>query len=80
MNMFLMSIKGKFYILVKISNLQNFISHQKPEFMKFHGRYTKSFFDYKILPFLPFYKVLVIDNFECCTEGFFLKSRQHLPV
>ena len=74
MNMFLISIKGKFNILVKISDLQNFISYQKPDFMKFHGRYSKSFLVYKILPFLPFYKVIVFDNFECCTQGFFLKA------
>ena len=74
MNMFLISIKGKFNILVKISDLQNFISYQKPDFMKFHGRYLKSFHVYEILPFLPFYKVIVVDNFECCTEGFFQKA------
>ena len=64
MKKFLISIKGKF-------------SDLKPDFMKFHGRYSKSFF-YEILPFLPFYKVIVVDNFECCTE--FTKSRQHLPA
>ena len=74
MNMFLISIKGKFNILVKISDLQNFISYQKPDFMKFHGRSLKSFLVYEILPFLPFYKVIVVDNFECCTEGFFQKA------
>ena len=74
MNMFLISIKGKFNSLVKIFNLQNFISYQKPDFIKFHSRYSKSFFVYKILPFLPFYKVIVVDNFECCTEGFFQKA------
>ena len=73
--MFLISIKGKFNILVKISNLQNFISYQKPDFMKFHGRYSKSFLVYEIL---PFYKVIVVENFECCTD--FPKSRQHLPA
>ena len=55
--MFLISIKGKFNILVKISDLQNCISYQKPDFMKFHGRYSKSFFFYEIL---PFYKVIVV--------------------
>ena len=74
MNMFLISIKGKFNILVKISDLQNFISYQKLDFMKFHGRYLKSFLVYEILPFLPFYKVVVVDNFECYTEGFFQKA------
>ena len=38
--MFLISIKGKFNILVKISDLQNFISYKKPDFIKFHGRYS----------------------------------------
>ena len=47
--------------------LQNFISYQKPYFMKFHGQYSKSFLVYEIL---PFYKVIVVDNFDCCTEGF----------
>ena len=79
-HMFLISIKGKFNILVKISDLQNFISYQKPDHMKFHSRYLKSFLVYEILPFLPFYKVIVVDNFECCAEGFFPKSRQHLPA
>ena len=74
MNIFLISIKGKSNILVKISNLQNFISFQKPDFMKFHGRYLKSFLVYERLPFLPFYKVIVVDNFECCTVGFFEKA------
>ena len=74
MNMFLISIKGKFNILVKISDLQNFISYQKPDFMKFHGQYSKSFLVYEILPFLPFYKVIVVDNFECNTKGFFQKA------
>ena len=77
MNIFLISIKGKFNILVKISVLQHFISYKKPDFMKFHGWYSKSFLVNEILPFLPFYKVIVVDNFECCTEGFF-KKRQHL--
>ena len=74
MNMFLISIKGKFNILVIISDLQNFISHQKHDFIKFHGRYSKYFLVYEILPFLPFYKVKVVDNFEYCTEGFFQKA------
>ena len=74
MNMFLISIKGKFNILVKISDLQNFISYQKPDFMKFHGRYPKSFLVYEILPLLPFYKVIVVDNLKCCTEVFFQKA------
>ena len=73
--MFLISIKGKFNILVKIYDLQNFISYnQKPDFMKFHSRYSKSFLVYEILSFLPFYKVIVVDNFECCNEGFFQKA------
>ena len=72
--MFLISIKGKFNILVKISDLQNFISYHKPDFIKFHGLYSKSFLVYEILPFLPFYEVIVFDNFECCTEGFFQKA------
>ena len=59
MNMFLISMKGKFNILVKISDLQNFIS------------YSKYFLVYEIL---PFYKVIVFDNFECCTEGFSLQK------
>ena len=71
MNMFLISIKGKFNILVKISDLQNFISYQKPDFMKFHGRYSKSFLVYEIL---PFYKVIVVDNFKFCTDGFLQKA------
>ena len=41
--MFLISIKEKFNILVKISDIQNFISYQKPDFIKFHGLYSKSF-------------------------------------
>ena len=52
---------------IKYFDLQNFISYQKPDFMKFHGRYLKSFLVYEILPFLPFYKVIVVDNLECCT-------------
>ena len=71
MNMFLISIKEKFNIFVKISDLQNFISYQKPDFMKFHGRYSKSFLVYEIL---PFYKLIVVNNFECCLEGFFQKA------
>ena len=74
MNMFLISIKRKFNILGKLSDLQNFISYQNSDFMKFHGRYSKSFLVYKILPFLPFYKVIVVDNFECCAEGSFQKA------
>ena len=66
--------KEKFNILVKISDLQNFISYQKPDFMRTHDRYSKSFLFYDMLPFLPFYKVIVVDNFECCTEGFFQKA------
>ena len=67
-------IKGKFNILVKISDLQICISYQKPDFMKFHGQYSKYFLVYEILPFLSFYKVIVVDNFECCTEDFFQKT------
>jgi hypothetical protein len=59
---------GKFNILVKISNLQNFISYQKYDFMKINGRYSKSFLVYEILLQI---KVIVVDNFEYCTEGFF---------
>ena len=69
--MFLISIKGKVNILVKNFDLQNFISYQKPDFMKFHSRYSKFFLVYEIR---PFYKVIVVDNFECCTEGFFQKA------
>ena len=69
--MFLTSIKGKSNILVKIFDLQNSISYQKPDFMKFHGWYSIFFLVYEIL---PFYKVIVVDNFGCCTEGFFQKA------
>jgi hypothetical protein len=72
MNMLLISIKIKFNILVKISDLQNYISYQKPDFMKFHGRYSKSFL--KNTTLTPLFKVIVVDNFECCTEGFFQKA------
>ena len=58
--------KGKIKYFVK-----NFISYQKPDFIKFHGRYSKSFLVYEII---PFYKVIVVDNFECYTEGFFQKA------
>ena len=74
MNMFLISIKGKCYILVKTSDLRNFFSYQKSDLMKFHGRYPKYFLVYEILPFLPFYKVIEVDNFETCTEAFFQKA------
>ena len=74
MNMFLISINGKFNILVKIFNLQNFISYQKPVFMKFHGRYSKSFLVYEILPFLLFYKVMVVDNFDYALKVFSKKQ------
>ena len=60
MKLFLISIKGKLNILVKISDLQNFVSYKKPDFKKFQGWYSKPFFVYEILPFLPSYKVIVV--------------------
>ena len=69
--MFLISIKGRFNILVKNFDLENFISYQKPDFMKFQG---KILFCLLNTPFLPFYKVIVVENFECCTEGFLQKA------
>ena len=56
MNMFLISIKGKFNILVKISDLQNFNSYR-----------SKSFLVYEIL---PFYKVIVVDNLNVSLKVF----------
>ena len=50
--MFLISIKGKFNILVKISDLQNFISYQKPDFMKFQC--------FNIFIFVPWSLIILI--------------------
>ena len=79
MKFFLISIKEKLDILVKISNLQNFISYKKPDFKKFHGRYSKPFLVYEILPFLPYCKVIVVCIFECWTEDLFEKAVNNYP-
>ena len=57
MNMFLISIKGKFNILVKISDLQNFISYnQKPDLWNSTAGIQNPFLFMKYSPFSPFTK------------------------
>ena len=67
-------------ILVKISDLQNFISYEKKtDFKKLHGWYSKLFLVYEFLPFLPSYKMIVVYIFEGWTEKTFRKSRDIYP-